>query len=113
MQDYNIFLTLEAIHDVADITDYIETRFGYTCADQFQNKFQKEISQLGYMGGMFSNTQILYHEYTIYKKPFPPSIIFYIIKKPRKEIHILRVLRNECNWKRLLNRNHLYTYYPY
>ncbi len=45
------------------------------------------------------NTQIFYKNYAIHKKPFPPSIIFYIIKESQKEIHILRILRNECDWK--------------
>ena len=68
MPGYNILLTMEAIYDITDITEYIDIRFGYA-------------------------------NYAIHKKPFPPSIIFYIIKESQKEIHILRILRNECDWK--------------
>ncbi len=74
MQDrnYNILLTQEAIHDIADIAEYIEIHFGPACADRFQERLKKELSQ--------------------------------------NEIHILRILRSERNWKRLLSSNHFYTY---
>lgn len=110
MQDYNILLTLEAIRDITDIAEYIEARFGYIYADRFQDNLKKELSKLGYMGGIFFNTQILYQGYAIHKKPFPPSIIFYIIKESQNEIHILRILRNEYNWKKELTNSSFYTY---
>lgn len=110
MQEYNILLTQESIHDIADITEYIEIRFGSVCADRFQARLKKEITQLSYMGGMFCHTQIFYKGHAIHKKLFPPSIIFYIIKESPYEIHILRILRNECNWKNILSNGHLYTY---
>ena len=100
MPDYNIILTHEAIQDITDIAEYIEIRFGTACADRFQNRLQKELSQLGYMGGIFYNTQILYKGYAIHKKP---SIIFYTINESQNEIHILRILRSERNWKRILS----------
>ncbi len=110
MQDYKILLTWEAIRDIADVAEYIEIRFGCIHADRFQDNLQKELSKLGYMGGIFFNTQILYQGYAIHKKPFPPSIIFYIRKESLKEIHILRILRNERNWKAILSNNPFYTY---
>lgn len=107
MQDYNIILTHEAIQGITDIADYIELRFGTACADRFQNRLEKELSQLGYMlgymGGIFYNTHILYKGYAIHKRPFPPSIIFYTINESQNEIHILRILRSERNWKRILS----------
>ena len=81
MQEYNILLTQESIHDIADITEYIEIRFGSVCADRFQARLKKEITQLSYMGGMFCHTQIFYKGHAIHQKLFPPSIIFYIIKE--------------------------------
>lgn len=110
MPGYNILLTMEAIYDITDITEYIDIRFGADSADRFQSRLKEELLHLGYMGGIFLNTQIFYKNYAIHKKPFPPSIIFYIIKESQKEIHILRILRNECNWKSILSSNHFYTY---
>ena len=76
MQKYKVIVTREAIYDIAEIADYIETQFGYS----------------------------------IYKNPFPPSIIFYIVMESEKEIHVLRVLREERNWESVLTRQHDYTY---
>lgn len=103
MQDYNIFLTHKAIQDITDIAEYIEIRFGTACADRFQNRLEKELFQLGYMGGIFYNTHILYKGYAIHKKPFPPSIIFYTINESQKGLHVLRILRSERNWKKILS----------
>lgn len=55
------------------------------------------------------------HIYTIalmlfIKKLFSPSIIFYIIKEPENEVHILRVLREERDWENILEKQHSYTY---
>lgn len=111
MHEYKVILTWEAIYDVTDITDYIEAEFGQARADRFQEDIKKEMEKLGYMGGVFPKTQILYRNYSIHKKPFPPSIIFYVLVKPKKEIHVLRVLREERDWKRILECQQNYTYF--
>lgn len=110
MKEYKVILTLEAIYDVTDIADYIEVNFGRERADCFQADMQKQMKDIGYMGSVFGRTQIYYCNYSIYKKLFPPSIIFYIIKVPEKEIHVLRVLREECNWEKVLTKQQKYTY---
>lgn len=110
MQERKIILTWEAIYDVADIADYIETEFGKERADRFQDDIQKSLQDLGLLGDAFGKTHIQYRNYVIYKKPFFPSIIFYIIKV--KEIHILRVLREECDWAKMLMEHREYTYPP-
>lgn len=46
----------------------------------------------------------------IQKKPFPPSIIFYIVKESEQEVHVLRVVREEQNWERILCDERDYTY---
>lgn len=68
------------------------------------------MKKLGYMGDAFSKTQIFYRDYIIHKKPFPPSVIFYVLKEKIKEIHILRVLRQECDWRDTLEAVQKYTY---
>ena len=95
MQEYKIILTWEAIYDVTDIADYIEE-------EQMQN--------LGQFSTAFPRTQILYRGYSIHKRSFPPSIIFYIIMEETKEIHILRVLRHERDWENILLQRSTYTY---
>lgn len=110
MLECKVILTWEAIYDVIRITDYIESDFDRARADQFQKDIKMQMEKLEYMGSIFGKTYILYRNYTIYKKPFPPSIIFYIIKEPENEIHILRVLREECDWATILSQNQEYTY---
>lgn len=110
MQERKVILTWEAIHDVADIADYIEQKFGQDRADQFEYDMKHEIKEIGFLGGIFGNTHFYYRTYTIFKKPFPPSVIFYIVKEPEKEIHILRILRQERDWEKTLKEMQDYTY---
>ena len=110
MQENKVILTWEAIYDVTDIADYIEIEFGKERADRFQYEIKEQIEILSYSGGMFGKTKIYYNGYYIYKKPFVPSIIFYIIEESKKEIHILRVLREESDWNKILTEQREYTY---
>ncbi len=110
MQEYNILLTWEAMYDIADITDYIEVQFGINSADEFQSNIRREIKKLGYANIVFSKTHILYRRYIIHKKIFRPSIIFYVIDEGNKEIHVLRVLREERDWEKILIETTEYTY---
>lgn len=110
VQERKVILTWEAIYDVTDIADYIEQEFGRERADRFEYDMKQEISEIGFLGGIFGDTHIYYRSYTIFKKPFPPSIIFYIVKEFEKEIHILRVLRQERDWEKLLKEKQDYTY---
>lgn len=112
MQDneYKVILTWEAIYDVTDIADYIEKKFGIVRADRFQNEIKKEMNHLSCVAGAFPKTHILYRGYDIHKRIFPPSIIFYIYNGQTKEIHILRVLREERDWQKILELEQNYTY---
>ena len=78
MQEYKIILTWEAIYDVTDIADYIEEEFGQQRADRFQSDLKEQMQNLSQFSTAFPRTQILYRGYSIHKRSFPPSIIFYI-----------------------------------
>lgn len=110
MQKRKVVITWEAIYDVVEMTEYIEANFGISRANHFEGDIKKQMQKLGSLGGVFGQTCLYYRGQTIYKKPFPPSIIFYVIKEPEKEIHILRVLREEQNWEAILTRKQEYTY---
>lgn len=81
MQEYKIILTWEAIYDVTDIADYIEEEFGQQRADRFQSDLKEQMQNLGQFSTAFPRTQILYRGYSIHKRAFPPSIIFYTINE--------------------------------
>lgn len=110
MQEHKVILTWESIYDITEIADYIEAEFGLNRANKFQNDVQKQLEDLEIYGGIFGKTHILYRSYYIYKKIFSPSIIFYIIKEPEREIHVLRVLREERDWEKILTQQQEYTY---
>lgn len=107
---YSVVMTMEATYDVADMADYIEVNFGMERAEVFQQDIYNKIKDLRYTGGTGSSTYLFYQGYLIYKKPFPPSIIFYILDELRREVHVLRVLREESNWSAVLKQHRKYTY---
>lgn len=110
MPEHKVIVTWEAIYDMADIMDYIEADFGEERADRFQVEIKRELEKLSYSVPSLPKTQIIYRRYVIQKKPFPPSIIFYIVKAPAQEVHVLRVVREEQNWERILSDEKDYTY---
>lgn len=110
MQGCKVILTWEAIYDIVDIENYIETEFGIERANKFQIDIQRQMEKLEISGNAFGKTDILYRQYCIQKKTFSPSIIFFIVKQAEREIHILRVLREERDWKSELAKQQEYTY---
>lgn len=110
MQGHKVIVTWEAVYDVVEAVEYIESVFGMERADRFQDDMRKQMENLGIMGTIFGQTNLCYRGYCIYKKPFPPSVIFYIIKEQEKEIHVLRVLRQERDWEKILADRQDYTY---
>lgn len=107
-QELEVVMTWEAIYDVTDIAEYIEMWFGINRADQFQEQMYHAIQELGYSAGIMGMTHIQYRGFDIYQKIFSPSIIFYIIKDGK--VHILRVLRHERDWEKILKEQSTYTY---
>ena len=95
MREYRVLLTWEAIYDVTEITEYIEEEFGMERADRFADDIEREVVKLGY---------------SIHKKIYPPSVIFYIVLEDCSEIHVLRILREEQEQTRIFGRNQKYTY---
>lgn len=58
MQEHKIILTWEAIYDITDITDYIESAFGIERADRFQHEVQEQLKSLEQAGCGFGKTHI-------------------------------------------------------
>lgn len=110
MQEYKIILTWESIYDVAEIAEYIEERFSKDDADKFQNSIREEFQKIASNTRLYAQTYILYRGYNIHKKIFAPSLIFYIVKDEEREVHILRALRSEREWKKILGNQCNYSY---
>ena len=110
MQENSVVLTWESLYDVTDISDYIEYEFGIERATKFQSDMQQEFSKLKYTGGIFRKTNILYRNYYIRMKPFPPSIIFYALDDKENQVSVLRVLREEQDCENILRNNQDYSF---
>ena len=110
MHDYDVVWSREAIYDVADIADYIELRFGRDRADRFNDDIDAEGKTLGRDFKMYTGTGIYYRKKLILKKLFDPSIIFYLVDDICQTVFIIRVLRHERNWQKILREGISYTF---
>lgn len=110
MHDYDVIWSRESIYDIADIADYIELRFGRERADRFNDEIDKEGEALGSDFIMYTGTGIYYRKKLILKKMFDPSIIFYFVDEAEKKVYIIRVLRHERNWQKILREGLSYTF---
>ena len=110
MRDYSVAWSREAIYDVADIADYIELRFGRERADRFNDDINAETEALGQDYLMYTGTGIYYRKKLIMKKLFDPSIIFYFVDDNSQTVYIIRVLRHERNWQKILREGISYTF---
>ena len=110
MYNYNVVWSREAIYDVADIADYIELRFGRERADRFNDEIDAEGEALGRDFQLYTGTGIYYRKKLILKKVFKPSIIFYFVDETVQTVYIIRVLRHERNWQKILREGISYTF---
>lgn len=110
MPDYAVVWSRESIYDVADIADYIEFRFVQERADQFNNEIDLEGEALGKDFRLYTGTGIYYRKKLILKKVFDPSIIFYFVDEEMETVYIIRVLRHERNWQKIIREGISYTF---
>lgn len=104
-KEYEVRWSTEAIYDVADIEDYIEDEFGWERAEKFHDDINAAGAALGTQYKMSSGTGILYRGLVIRKRIISPSIIFYCFDSSQKMVYVLRVLRHERNWQKMLREN--------
>ncbi len=110
MNDYDVVWSRESIYDVADIADYIELRFGRERADRFNDEIEMICKALGRDFRMYTGTGIYYRKRLILKRVFDPSIIFYYVDDVMQTVCIIRVLRHERNWQKILREGIGYTF---
>ena len=104
MHSYEVIWSHEAVYDIADIVDYIELWFGRERADRFLRDIDREREVLGSDFRMYHDTGFYYGQKLILKKVFAPSIIFFFVNDEEKCVYILRILRQERDWQRILKR---------
>ena len=104
MEKYEVKWSYESIYDAADIAEYIERSFGIERADLFSHDIDCEIEKLSYSYQAYSSTEMRYRGLIIQKMVYDPSVVFFCVSQKEKTIYILRILRHERNWDRLLRR---------
>ncbi len=110
VQERKVLLTHEAINDIVDAEVYITEQFGEARAEKYSADIKRLLRNLSVEGTIYCKSGFNYKNYIIYKKPFPPAIIFWIISQ--NSIHVLRILRESYNWQRYF-RTHRYYEYTY
>ncbi len=110
MDEYEVLWSQESIYDAADIEDYIEADFGEERAERFHGEIDYEVGRLGSTHKLYTGTGIYYRGFLIFKKPFSPSIIFYIVDDSLKRVYVLRILRHERDWQKMLRETLYYTF---
>ena len=110
MDEYKVVWSRESIYDVADIADYIELRFGQERADRFTDDIDAEGAALGRNFRIYTGTGIYYRKRLILKKVFGPSILFYYVDDAAQTVYVIRALRHERNWQKILREGISYTF---
>lgn len=76
VKERKIFITFEAIYDIADAEEYILYAFGEKRAEEYHHAIYEELYKLKSDIVSYMPSGFKYRKYTIYKKPFKPAIIF-------------------------------------
>lgn len=69
MDEYDVVWSRESIYDAADITDYIEFRFGQERADQFLHDINYAVESLETGFRYYSGTGIYYRQKVTVQSP--------------------------------------------
>ena len=111
MQERSVKITIEAIYDIVNTEEYIARTFGEKRAAEYRRDIRNEISSLSVTATIYASSGFMYRNYVIYKKPFPPGVIFWVVREDGA--HVLRVPREEYDWKRYFETHRYYEYsYP-
>lgn len=110
MVDYEVIWSREAIYDMSDIADYVELAFGEDRADEFVDEINQTIQELGTKFKLCTGVGIFYKEKLILRKIFSPSIIFFFVDEIKEKVYIIRILRHESDWQKILRETLCYTF---
>lgn len=110
MQELNVLVTLEAVYDILNAEEYIRNEFGEHRALKYRDDIQAELEMLSSDAYLYASSGFVYRGYTIYKKPYSPAIIFWIVVNG--VVHVLRIPREEYDWQHFFetHQNHEYRY---
>ena len=110
MKERKVILTWESIYDITDIAEEIEFNFGKRVADKFQLEIAQKIFSLNQDADVFRDIGIEYRGWSIKRRIYKKSLIFYIVKDMENEVHVIRVLTSDQKWEDIISEDDEYTY---
>lgn len=104
----------EAIEDIFGFVHYIYMKLcNPDAAEKLYFNLRREMNNMGNFPLKFSDSGIKYRGYVIHKKVYESYLIFYIIGEEKREVYILRVLKDLMDWQRILSRTKVYHFSNY
>lgn len=112
--NYNVFVTDEALEDIWTFVSYIHRKlYNPDAAERLYHNLKREVNKVGHFPLQFSDSGIRYRGYVIHKKVYKSYLIFYIINDDKREVYILRILKDLMNWRIILHRPKIYHFSNY
>ena len=103
IKKYKVHIAASAKADIAAMKKYILLHFKYReLAENFSKKIKTILYSLDTFPTGHSSTEFSYKDYKIYLKPRNTYLIFYIINENTLTVTILRVLKDDMNWKPII-----------
>lgn len=112
--NYRVLVADEALDDIFGLVQYIFVELcNPDAAEKLYYDLNREIKNIGNFPLKFSDSGFQYRGYTIHKKAYHSYLMFYIINDEKKEIYVLRVMKDLMNWQNILNQKRTYHFSDY
>ncbi|MFA9378010.1 MAG: type II toxin-antitoxin system RelE/ParE family toxin [Lachnotalea sp.] len=112
--NYKVLVTDEATDDIFNLVKYIHIDLSNPdAAEKLYSNLNKVVNNTGIFPLKVSDSGIKYRDYIIHKKVFESYLLFYIIDNEKKEVYVLRILKDRMNWQRILKTNKIYHFTNY
>lgn len=100
---YSVVVTHEALKDVLNLANYmIDTFKNQKAANDFLDAYDKQIEVLSFFPTGYRGISIEYRGYEVRLKPFDTYNLLFVVDSEKRQIVILRLLKNLQDWKQIL-----------
>lgn len=112
--NYRVQVADEAMEDIFEFVRYIHMELcNPDAAEKLYHNLNREVKNMGDFPLKFSDSGIKYRGYVIHKKVYGSYLIFYIISNKKREVYVLRVIKDLMDWQKMLNRTKIYHFSGY
>ncbi|MBO5070165.1 MAG: type II toxin-antitoxin system RelE/ParE family toxin [Roseburia sp.] len=107
--NYNVLVSDEAIEDIFGLVKYIHMElYNPEAAEALYHNLKQEVRNMGDFPLKFSDSGIRYRGYVIHKKVYESYLIFYVVNDEKREVYVLRVVKELMNWQKILTKVKIY-----